>query len=361
LVEYWRDHYDWRPVERRLKAYPQYTTVIDGLDIHFLHIRSSHQGAIPMVMTHGWPGSILEFERVIAPLVDPTSHGGTESDAFHLVIPSLPGHGFSGKPTEQGWGAERTAAAWAALMERLGYRQWVAHGHDWGSLVTHWLAALRPAGLIAGHTSWPLVFPETPPQAPDPEERMAYDDVAGFVNNSGGYQHLQATRPQTVGYALADSPVGQAMWIYEKFAEWSDHPGDVSRQYAHPLANGDGVSPSGTGGVEDVLGLDAILDGITLYWLTNSAASSARFYWENARARRGTDLSFGVVDLPMSGTVFPKDMYRPPRHWAQAAWPGLVHWGTAPAGGHFSPWEQPAVTVSELRQAFRDDRVRSRT
>jgi pimeloyl-ACP methyl ester carboxylesterase len=355
LIAHWRDHYDWRPTEDRLNGLPHFKTTIDGLGIHFLHIRSRHEDALPMVMTHGWPGSFMEFERLIGPLVDPTAHGGSASDAFHLVIPSLPGHGFSDKPTELGWDTARTAKAWSILMTRLGYDEWVAHGYDWGSIVTHWLAAQRPPGLLGAHSSWPLVFPKTPPDAPDPEEQAAYDDVARFTAIGAGYQHVQRTRPQTLGYALADSPVGQALWMYEKFAEWSDNPSEASRNWSRVPDEGINVWTPNDGTVEDVLGIDAILDGITLYWLTNSGASSARYYWENGRASGDVDKAFGTLDLPMSGTVFPQDEYRPPRHWAEASWPNLVHWGVSPAGGHFTAWEQPTVMVEELRKSFGND------
>ncbi|GAA3316146.1 epoxide hydrolase family protein [Arthrobacter ramosus] len=346
LIEYWMNDYDWRPVEKLLNSYPQFVTTIDGLGIHFLHIKSPHADALPMIMTHGWPGSVLEFMKVIGPLVDPTSHGGKASDAFHLVIPSLPGHGFSEKPTSDGWGAEQTAKAWGVLMSRLGYDRWVASGGDWGSTVVHWLALQRPEGLLAGHSNWPLVFPKEAPAQPTPEEKAAFDDVGRFVSNVAGYHHEQATRPQTLGYALADSPVGQAIWIFEKFNEWSDNPGVLSHSWG-----GEEWQPN-DGSVFDVFPIDEILDGITLYWLTNSGASSGRYYWENARGTVGTDLAFGRLELPMSGTVFPKDMYRAPRSWAEESWPNLVHWGIAERGGHFAAWEQPDIIVSELTKSF---------
>ncbi|MCW2527178.1 MAG: epoxide hydrolase [Pseudonocardiales bacterium] len=352
LINYWRDEYDWRPVEKRLNSYPQFRTTIDGLGIYFLHIRSPHANALPMIMTHGWPGSVLEFLGCIDALTNPTGHGGTDNQAFHLVIPAIPGHGFSDKPAGTGWGAERTAKAWGTLMNRLGYDKWVAHGGDWGSTVTHWLAKQRPEGLIAGHSSWPLVFPAVPPENPTAEEKAAYDDVIRFTTDGAGYHHEQATRPQTLGYGLADSPVGQALWIYEKFSEWSDNAGEGSYNWNRVVDQGINVWAGGPGTVEDVLSIDAMLDDITLYWLTNSGASSARFYWENARGTVGTDLAFGNLDLPMSGSVFPKDMYRPPREWAQRAWPNLVHWGVSEVGGHFASWEQPEIMVSELRKSF---------
>ncbi|ANB75890.1 epoxide hydrolase [Paraburkholderia phytofirmans OLGA172] len=330
LIDYWRDHYDWRRIEARLNFFPQFLTEIDGLDIHFHHIRSPHAEALPMIMTHGWPGSTIEFLKVIEPLTNPTKFGGSASDAFHLVIPSLPGHGFSGKPREAGWNAEHTAKAWAVLMQRLGYSRYVAQGGDWGSTVTHFMASQRPKGLLAGHVCWPLVFPATMPTDLTPEEAKAFDAVERFKTDAAGYHHQQATRPQTLGYALADSPAGQAIWIYEKFNEWTDNNGTI----------------------EELFTLDEMLDNISIYWLTNSGGSSARYYWENARGTTGTNLAFGRIELPMSATIFPKDMYEAPRHWAEASWPNLVHWGISEKGGHFSAWEQPEIIVGEVRKAF---------
>lgn len=326
LVAHWRDHYDWRAFEAKLNAFPQFKTEIDGLGIHFLHVRSRHPEALPIVLTHGWPGSIVEFLKVIDPLTDPTKHGGKPEEAFHVVIPSLPGFGFSDKPREQGWNLVRIAKAWGVLMQRLGYTKWVAQGGDWGSGVTHALGHIRPAGLAAAHVNWPLVFPEKLPANPTAEEKAAIDAAGRFANDGSGYFREQATRPQTIGYALADSPVGQAMWIYEKFHAWTDNRGNP----------------------EDALSVVEMLDNISLYWLTDTAASSARIYWENSPA----GFSAGRIELPMAATSFPHEIYRVPKAWAQAMWPNLIYWGEVDKGGHFAAFEQPALFASELRKAF---------
>ncbi len=333
LIARWREHYDWRSFETRANRFPQFRTRIDGLGIHFLHVRSSHADALPIILTHGWPGSFVEFMNVIEPLAEPTRHGGAAEDAFHVVVPSLPGFAFSEKPQEAGWNAARTASAWTTLMQRLGYGRWVAQGDDWGSRVTHALAQTRPDGLIAAHVNWPYVFPASPPQRPTPEERRAYEALAAFREREAGYAREQQTRPQTIGYGLADSPVGQAMWIYEKFRAWTDNKGNP----------------------EDALAVDDMLDDITLYWFTNTAASSARFYWENARSGPGS-YSAGRIELPMAASIFPHEIYRPPKAWAEALWPNLIYWNELERGGHFAAFEQPALFVDELRKAFRSVR-----
>jgi pimeloyl-ACP methyl ester carboxylesterase len=329
LIAHWRDHYDWRRFEAQANVYPQVRTRIDGLGFHLFHVRSPHVGALPIVLTHGWPGSFVEFLAVIDPLVDPTRHGGRAQDAFHVVIPSLPGFGFSDKPSERGWDAGRTARAWAVLMQRLGYDRWVAQGGDWGSRVVHALAQMRPPGLVAAHTNWPYVFPAEKPAHPAPAEIAAYADLQRFLDYGTGYAKAQQTRPQTLGYALADSPVGQAMWIYEKFHAWTDNHGRP----------------------EDALSTDAMLDDITLYWLTDSAASSARFYLENTKPGPPS-YSAGRIDLPIAASIFPKEIYRPPRAWAEALWPNLIHWNELDRGGHFAAFEQPEIFIDELRRAF---------
>jgi len=328
LIAYWRDHYDWRRFERRLNAVPQFRTEIDGLGIHFIHVRSKHPGALPMILTHGWPGSVVEFLKVIGPLTDPTAYGGRAEDAFDVVIPSLPGFGWSDKPRETGWTVERTARAWATLMQRLGYTRWVAQGGDWGSGVTHALAHQRPEGLAAAHVNWQFVIPEHLPEHPTAEERDAIEAFQRFTGDGHGYFREQATRPQTIGYALADSPVGLATWIYEKFQAWTDNRGDP----------------------EDALSLDEMLDDISIYWFTDSAASSARFYWENARNGRGVNA--GRIDLPMAATVFPREIFTTTKAWAQALWPNLIYWNRVDRGGHFAAFEQPALFTSEMRKAF---------
>ncbi len=332
LLEYWRDHYDWRRFERRLNAIPQFRTQIDGLGIHFLHVRSKHPNALPIILTHGWPGSIVEFLNVIGPLTDPTAHGGRAEDAFHVVIPSQPGFGFSDKPRETGWDVMRTAKAWAVLMQRLGYTRWVAQGGDWGSGVTHALGHLRPAGLVAAHVNWPLVFPEKFPENPTPDEQAAMNAAAHFASDEFGYFKEQATRPQTVSYGLADSPAGQAMWIYEKFQAWTDNHGNP----------------------EDALSVDQMLDNISLYWFTDTAASSARIYWENARNGGGFDA--GRIELPMAATIFPREIYRAPKAWAEAHWPNLFYWNEVDRGGHFAAFEQPQLFSQEMWKAFRSKR-----
>lgn len=328
LVEYWLQRYDWRKFEARINAYPQFRTRLDGLGIHFIHVRSRHPGALPLLLTHGWPGSIVEFLNVIEPLTNPTAHGGKASDAFDVVIPSQPGFGFSDKPEAAGWDMARTANAWAELMRRLGYQKWVAQGGDWGSGITHALGHLRPDGLVAAHVNWPLVFPDKLPDDPTPQEKAAIDAANDFFNNQMGYFMLQATRPQTIGYSLADSPAGLAMWIYEKFQAWSDNRGNP----------------------EDAISDEAMLDNISLYWLTNTGASSARIYWQNKGTKPG--FNAGRIELPMAATIFPREIYRAPRSWAQEHWPNLFYWNEVDRGGHFAAMEQPQLFSEEMRRAF---------
>ncbi len=329
LVAHWRDKYDWRRFEARINAFPQYRTEIDGVGIHFIHVRSPQQNALPIILTHGWPGSVVEFMDVIGPLSDPTRYGGRAEDAFHVVVPSLPGFGFSDKPVETGWDVNRIARAWVTLMLRLGYERWVAQGGDWGAGVTHALAHQRPPGLIAAHVNWQFVFPEKLPENPTPAERKAIDRAALFTNDQSGYFREQGTRPQTIGYPLADSAAGQALWIYEKFQAWTDNRGNP----------------------EDELSVDAMLDDISLYWFTNTAASSARIYWNNARAGMA-GLSAGRIELPMAASVFPHEIFCPPKAWADALWPNLFYWNEVDRGGHFAAFEQPKLFTEELRKAF---------
>lgn len=314
-----------------LNGWGQHRTVLDGLGIHFLHIRSPEPDALPMLMTHGWPGSVLEFHKVVGPLTNPTAHGGDKRDAFHLVLPSLPGYGFSDKPAAPGWGVERIARAWATLMERLGYRDWVAQGGDWGGVVTSALAAAKPAGCRAVHLNMLTI----PPQ-PGDETSGELDVLAAFAAmkrfnaSESAYARQQATRPQTLGYGLADSPVGQAAWIYEKLHAWTD--------------NG--------GAPESLFRLDEMLDNIMLYWLPNAAASSARLYWESlkdATMARHTDVPVGV-------SIFPRDTTRAPRAWAERYFSRIVHWNELDRGGHFAAWEQPELFVQEVATCFRSVR-----
>jgi epoxide hydrolase len=332
LVAYWRDKYDWRRFEARINAFSQYRTQIDGVGIHFIHVRSPQPNALPIILTHGWPGS--EFMEVISPLSDPTRYGGRAEDAFHVVVPSLPGFGFSDKPAETGWDVNKIARAWATLMARLGYERWVAQGGDWGAGVTHALAHQRPPGLIAAHVNWQFVFPEKLPEKPTPAEQRAIDGASRFANDWSGYFREQATRPQTIGYPLADSAAGQALWIYEKFQAWTDNHGNP----------------------EDALSTDAMLDDISLYWFTDTAASSARIYWENTRAGMA-GASGGRIELPMAASVFPHEIFCPPKEWAEALWPNLFYWNELDKGGHFAAFEQPKLFTEELRKAFRSQRA----
>jgi pimeloyl-ACP methyl ester carboxylesterase len=330
LIAYWRDRYDWRRFEARANSFPHFRTRIDELGIHFIHARSSHTNAMPIIFTHGWPGSFVEFLEVIGPLTEPTRFGGNADDAFHVVIPSLPGFAFSDKPFETGWNVERIAKAWSMLMQRLGYERWVAQGGDWGSGVTHALAHLRPPGLIAAHVNWPFVFPPKMPENPTPAEKRAFERAAWFQGEQSGYFREQATRPQTIGYAVADSAAGQALWIYEKFQAWTDNRGNP----------------------EDALSIDAMLDDISLYWFTNTAASSARMYWENTQSGRAS-LSAGRIELPMAASIFPREIFCPPKEWAEALWPNLFYWSELDRGGHFAAFEQPKLFAGEMRNAFR--------
>jgi len=327
LADYWEHSYDWRRLEAELNRLPQFLTEIDGLDIHFIHVRSQHPDAMPLILTHGWPGSIVDFLKLIGPLTDPVSFGGDAADAFDVVIPSLPGFGFSGKPTQTGWTVSRIASAWAELMKRLGYTKWAAQGGDWGAVVTTALGAMQPEGLLGIHLNTQYAFPRQIPESVSPEERHAVETLALYTGELGGSNHLQGTKPQTVGFALADSPAGQAAWIYEKFQSKTDN---------HGLA-------------EDALGIDDMLDAISLYWFTNSAASSARIYWEN----KSLTFAGPKLTLPVAVTVFPRDIPRLPRTWIEDAYSNLIHYSEADKGGHFAALEQPEILVNEIRTGLR--------
>ena len=331
LVAAWQHEYDWRRFEAALNAYPQFLTTIDGLDIHFLHVRSKDPDALPLLLTHGWPSTIADFLGLVGRLTDPVAFGGDVADSFDVVIPSLPGFGFSGKPTEAGWNASRIARAWAELMRRLGYARWAAHGGDWGAVVTTELGAMQPEGLLGIHLSTPYAFPDPIPGTLTPEERRAVDGLALYSGPLGGSNHVQGTKPETVGFALADSPAGQAAWIYEKFQSKTDNQG---------LA-------------EDALSTDAILDTISLNWFTNSAASSARIYWEN----RTATMAGPKLTLPVAVTVFPRDIPRLPRTWIEEKYSNLIHFGEAERGGHFAALEQPEILGAELRAGLRSLRA----
>jgi pimeloyl-ACP methyl ester carboxylesterase len=328
LAEYWRTQYNWRRVENELNGLPQFRTQIDGLGIHFIHVRSKHEKALPIILTHGWPGSILEFLQVIGPLTDPTAHGGKAEDAFHVVIPSLPGFGFSDKPTKPGWGLPRIANAWAELMARLSYSRYVAQGGDWGAGVSSWMAKQRPSGLAAIHLNLPILFPPPPPPAGGytAAEQNALDHLVKYARDASAYASIQGTRPQTLGYGLTDSPVGQAMWIYEKFQAWSDNKGDPA----------------------EAISIDHMLDDITLYWLTDSAASSARLYYESF----AKDFARMPLDLPVAVSIFKGDFFTPPKTWADQTYSNLFYWNEVPKGGHFAALEQPKLFVAELGKSF---------
>jgi pimeloyl-ACP methyl ester carboxylesterase len=340
LAQYWATEHDWRKVEAKINAVPNFLTEIDGLDIHFIHVRSKHPNALPIIVTHGWPGSIIEQMKIIGPLTDPTAHGGSASDAFDVVIPSLPGHGFSAKPTKTGWDPIRVARAWVALMQRLGYTQYVAQGGDWGNAVTEQMALLTPPGLLGIHTNMPATIPDDIAKAlasggPAPsglsaDEKYAWDQLDYFYKKGLGYAQEMALRPQTL-YAIADSPVGLAAWML-------DH--DIA-SYRLITRVFDGKSEG--------LTRDDILDNVSLYWFTNTAVSSARLYWESK-------LAFFApknVRIPSAVTAFPDEIYTAPRSWTERAYPNLIHYNRAAKGGHFAAWEQPQIFSDEMRASFR--------
>jgi pimeloyl-ACP methyl ester carboxylesterase len=345
LAKYWATAYDWRKAEARLNALPQFVTDIDGLDIHFIHVRSKHANALPLVINHGWPGSILEQLKIIDPLVNPTAHGGRAEDAFHVVIPSMPGYGFSGKPASTGWGPERMGRAWDTLMKRLGYSRYVAQGGDWGAFVVDQMGLQAPAGLLAVHTNMPATVPADVDKAllagaPVPaglsaEERLAYAQLERTFKQVD-YARLMASRPQTL-YGIADSPVGLAAWLL-------DH-NDADGQPAATVAAGLKRTSSATG----ELTRDEILDNITLYWLTNTGVSASRLYWEY----KGGFFNAKGVSIPVAVSVFPGEQYEAPLSWTKRAYPNLIHYNKLDKGGHFAAWEEPHLFASELRAAFR--------
>ncbi len=324
---YWADGYDWRSREAQLNRFDQFTTRIDGLGVHFLHVRSPNPDALPLLITHGWPGSIVEFQKVIAPLTDPAAHGAAARDAFHVVAPSLPGYGFSDKPDRPGWGVERIGAAWAQLMSRLGYSRYVAQGGDWGSMVTTAVGVADPKHCAAIHLNMPVAPPDPATLAnPTADEQAALAALQRYQEWDSGYSKQQSTRPQTLGYGLTDSPAGQAAWILEKFWAWTDCGG-------HP---------------ENVLSRDELLDNVMLYWLPATAASSARLYWESFRTP-----PLGEVSVPTACSIFPKEIIRCSRRWAQKRFTNLFYWNELDRGGHFAAFEQPDAFVAELRECFR--------
>jgi pimeloyl-ACP methyl ester carboxylesterase len=344
LARYWATDYDWRACEAKLKALPNFITEIDGLDIHFIHVRSKHHDALPIVVNHGWPGSIIEQLKIIDRLTNPTAHGATAADAFHVVIPSMPGYGFSGKPTSTGWGPERMGRAWAELMNRLGYRRYVAQGGDWGAFVVDQMGLQAPEGLVAIHTNMPGVVPadvdkaslagEPPPSGLSAEERRAYEQLIRTYSQVE-YAKMMAARPQTL-YGIADSPVGLAAWLL-------DH-NDADGQPAAAVVSGLNRTASATG----ELTRDEILDNITLYWLTNTGVSASRLYWEY----RGGFFNAKGVSIPVAVTVFPGEQYQAPRSWAEQAYPNLIYFNEVDRGGHFAAWEEPELFSAEVRAAF---------
>lgn len=340
LARYWAKDHDWRECEKRLNALPQYITEIDGIDVHFIHLRSKHKDALPLIVTHGWPGSIIEQMKIIGPLTDPTTYGASASDAFDIVIPSLPGHGFSGKPTSTGWDPIRIASAWIVLMKRLGYSRYVAQGGDWGNAVTEQMALQKPPGLVGIHTNMPaavpgdvakaLQFGQPPPPGMSAEERGAWDQLDFFYKHGLAYAQEMGNRPQTL-YGLVDSPIGLAAWML-------DHDARSYELIARVFA-----------GHREGLTRDDVLDNVTLYWLTETSISSARLYWESK-------LAFFApkgVPVPTAVSAFPNELYTAPRSWAEKAYSNLVYYNRLPKGGHFAAWEQPELFSQELRAAFR--------
>ncbi len=338
LLRYWANDYDWRKIEAKLNSLPMYLTEIDGLDIHFIHIRSRHENALPMVLTHGWPGSVLEFLKVIDPLTNPSAHGGTADDAFHLVIPSIPGFGFSAKPKTLGWGSDHIGRAWSSLMRRLGYDSYVSQGGDCGAVISQRMALQHVPGLLAIHLNMPAVVPpdiakalaagDPAPAGLSAKERGAFDQLEAFYRDNSAYAAMMNTRPQTIGYSLVDSPVGMAAWMYEKIAQWTYSDGQPER----------------------VLTRDEIIDDIALYWLTGTGASAARIYWED---HSNNFIARGLIDLPVAVSVFPGEIFRAPKSWAERCYQNLYYFNEVSNGGHFAAWEQPQLFAQEVRAAFR--------
>jgi len=352
LARFWTTEYDWRTCEARLNALPQFTTEIDGADIHFIHVRSRHENALPLIMTHGWPGSVVEFLETVGPLTDPTSHGGTPEDAFHLVLPSLPGYGFSGEPAVLGWNAGRVARAWAELMHRLGYMRYVAQGGDVGAAVTDAMGRQAPEGLLGIHMNLLVTVLAGPPSAESEEERAAMAQLATFRESGFGYFLEMATRPQTIGYALLDSPVALAAWLLDHD---TDSYNKISRAFVgEPVLNltQDSIvdaEPAGN------LTRENIVDNITLYWLTGTGASAARSYWEDGLAlaqARASGQAPPAVSLPVGFTTFPGEIWRTPRSWVENSYPNVSYFSEVDRGGHFAAWEEPELFSAEVRAAF---------
>jgi pimeloyl-ACP methyl ester carboxylesterase len=349
LARYWATGYDWRKVEARLNALPQFMTEIDGLSIHFIHVRSKHENALPLIVTHGWPGSVIEQLKIIDPLTNPTAHGASAADAFHLVIPSMPGYGFSAKPTTTGWGPDRIARAWVALMKRLGYTRFVAQGGDWGSPVSHQMAKLGDPELLGIHVNLPGTIPpdiakalqcgDPAPSVLSAEERRAYEQIQLAFTKRRAYAQFMGTRPQTL-YGIADSPVGLAAWLIDHGDGWAQPASAMTSALAGHTVNGHSAGD---------LTRDDVLDDITLYWVTNTGISSGRLYWENK-----LNLYLAAdVDIPVAVTVFPGENYEAPRSWAERAYHKLIYYNKADKGGHYAAWEQPQLFSEEVRAGFR--------
>lgn len=331
LAHYWANDYDWRRFEKKLNGWPQFTTVIDDIDIHFIHVRSPHADALPLLISHGWPGSIVEFHKVIDALADPTAHGGEAKDAFHVIAPCLPGYGFSGKPSRTGTSAEKIADMWGQLMARLGYERYVAQGGDWGSIITQAMGMSQTTHCAGIHINMPLVAPDpTTMEDLTEAEQTALADMAAYGETGSGYSKQQSTYPQTLGYGLADSPVGQMAWVVEKFYLWTDCDRNGTR---HP---------------ENILSKDELLDNVMFYWLNNAAASSARLYWESF-----DNPNLDPVAMPVACSIFPHELFRSSRRWAEQRFSNLIYWNELECGGHFAALEQPQLFTDEVRKAFR--------
>lgn len=342
LAKYWASDYGWRRLETQLNALPQFVTTIDGVEIHFFHVKSKHAGALPLIITHGWPGSFLEMLKTIGPLTDPTAHGGRPEDAFDVVIPSIPGYGFSERPSQTGWGPERVGRAWDVLMKRLGYARYVSQGGDHGSVISDAMARQAPKGLLGIHLTMPAAVPDDvvnainaggpAPSGLSAQEKAAFESLNTFFSRNAAYGAMMVTRPQTLGYGLSDSPVGLAAWMYDKFSQWTYSGGNPERS----------------------LSRDEMLDDISLYWLTNTAVSAARFYWENNNNNFGSSAQQTTqIRIPVAITVFPGEIYRTPESWARRAYPTLYYFNEVARGGHFAAWEEPQLFAEEMRAAFR--------
>ena len=330
LSQYWATDYDWRRFEKKLNSWPQFMTNIEGIDIHFIHQRSPHENALPLIISHGWPGSIVEFHKIIDALANPTEYGGKAEDAFHVVAPCLPGYGFSGKPTNTGTSVEKIGQMWGQLMGRLGYTRYVAQGGDWGSMVTQSMGMTETEHCAAIHINMPIVAPD--PDTMDDltaQEQSALVDMGAYMEQGSGYSKQQSTRPQTLGYGLADSPVGQMAWVVEKFYMWTDCEKDGTK---HP---------------ENVLTKDELLDNVMMYWLNNSAASSGRLYWESFE-----NANMDPINIPVGCSIFPKEIFRGSRRWAEKRFSNLIHWNELERGGHFAALEQPELFLQEIRSCF---------